>query len=176
MRTRKFGEVYNSADLFYYDYQNLGIATTISETNCKNLFYLLYAKYAGSHFANENEVQAKMKIFSIIFEYGPTWEKKLEIQKELRDLDLADLQEGARQIVNHANNPNTSPSTAALEELEYIDEQHSTNYKRNKVDAYGSLWNMLATDVTKEFINKFKEVFVFVTNEDDVYLYVEEEV
>ena len=98
----------------------------------------------------------------------------IEIQKEIRDLSLSDLQEGAKQIVNHANNPNTSPSTTALEELEFIDEQHQTNYKRNKIDAYGSLWSMLATDVTEEFLNKFKNIFVFVTDEQDKYLFEEE--
>ena len=64
-------------------------------------------------------------------------------------------------------------ATTALTELEFIDEQHQTNYKRNKVDAYGSLWGMLATDVTEEFLNKFRNIFVFVTNEDDEYLYEE---
>lgn len=173
MRTLKFGEVYNSADLFYNDYSNYGIPTTISETNCKTLFYLLYAKFGNSHFANEDLVQSKLKIFATIFKYGPTWEKKLEIQASLRALDLADLQEGAKQIVNHANNPNTAPSTTALTELEFIDEQHQTNYKRNKVDAYGSLWGMLATDVTEEFLSRFTKIFTFVTNEEDKYLYEE---
>ena len=174
MRTLRFGELYNNADEFYADYTTMGIPTTISETNCKTLFYLLYSKYAGSHFSNENLVQSKLKIFATIFEYGPSWEKKLEIQASLRALGLADLQEGAKQIVNHANNPNTTPSTTALEELEYIDEQHSTNYKRNKVDAYGSLWNMLATDVTEEFLNKFRKIFVFITDETNRYLFEEE--
>lgn len=174
MRTLKFREVYNSADLFYSDYTSYGIPTTITETNCKTLFYLLYGKFANSHFANEDLVQSKLKIFSTIFKYGPTWEKKLAIQAELRALTLSDLQEGAKQIVNHANNPNTAPSTAALTELEFIDEQHQTNYKRNKVDAYGSLWGLLATDVTEEFLNKFRNIFVFITNEDDSYYYTEE--
>ena len=175
MRTLRFGEVYNNANDFYSDYTSYGIPTTISETSCKTLFYLLYAKYAGSHFCNENLVQSKLKIFTTIFEYGPTWEKKLEIQAELRSLTLDELQEGAKQIVNHANNPNTAPSTSALEELEYIDEQHQTNYKRNKIDAYNSLWLMLATDVTEEFLSKFKKIFCFVTNETNEYLFTEEE-
>lgn len=174
MRTREFGEVYNNANDFYSDYTSFGIPTTISETNCKTLFYLLYAKYASSHFANENEIQAKMKIFTTIFEYGPTWEKKLEIQKNLRLLELSDLQEGSKQITNHANNPNTAPSTGALEELEYIDEQHAVNYKKNKVDAYATLWNMLATDVTEEFLSKFRKIFMFVNMEEEIYLYEEE--
>ena len=174
LETRKFGEVHNSADLFYSDYTSYGIPTTITETSCKTLFYLLYAKYANSHFANRDEVQAKMKIFSTIFKYGPTWEKKLEIQKALRELDLHDLQEGSKQITNHANNPNTAPSTSALEELEYIDEQHAVNYKKNKVDAYATLWNMLATDVTEEFLNKFSKIFMFVNMEEEIYLYEEE--
>lgn len=174
MRTRRFGEVYNNVDDFYNDYISLGIPTTIKKTNLDTLFYLLYAKYGSSHFANENEIQAKLKIFSTIFKYGPTWEKKLEIQAEIRALTLDDLREGAKQITNHANNPNTSPSTSALEELEYIDEQHQTNYKRNKIDAYGSLWTLLATDVTEEFLNKFRNIFVFITNEEEAYIYEEE--
>ena len=174
MRSRTFGEAYCSADEFYTDYTSLGIPTTISEANCKTLFYLLYAKYGSSHFANENEVQSKLKIFSTIFKYGPTWEKKLEIQAEIRDLDLDDLREGSKQITNHANNPNTAPSTTALEELEFIDEQHQVNYKRNKIDAYGSLWTMLVTDVTEEFLNRFRNIFAFVTIEEDKYLYTEE--
>ena len=174
MRSRTFGEVYNNADDFYTDYTSLGIPVTISEANCKTLFYLLYAKYGSSHFANENEVQSKLKIFSTIFKYGPTWEKKLEIQAEIRNLDLDDLREGSKQITNHANNPNTAPSTDALEELEFIDEQHQVNYKRNKIDAYGSLWTMLVTDVTEEFLNRFRNIFAFVTIEEDKYLYVEE--
>lgn len=174
MNSLKFREVYNSADSFYTDYTSYGIPTTISETNCKTLFYLLYAKYGNSHFANRDLVQSKLKIFSTIFKYGPTWEKKLEIQTNLRLLELADLQEGSKQITNHANNPNTAPGTSALDELEYIDEQHAVNYKKNKVDAYATLWNMLATDVTEEFINRFNKIFTFVTLEEDVYLYEEE--
>lgn len=174
MKPMKFREVYSDPDDFYYDYQNMGIATTISETSCKNLFYLLYAKFGNSHFANEDLVQSKLKIFSTIFKYGPTWEKKLEIQAELRDLDLDDLREGSKQITNHANNPNTSPSTSALEELEYIDEQHAVNYKKNKVDAYATLWTMLATDVTEDFLSRFNKIFTFVTLENDVYIYTEE--
>ena len=174
MRPLKFGEVYNDADIFFEDYQNMGIPTTIKEASCKTLFYLLYAKYGSSHFANTNLVQSKLKIFSTIFKYGPTWEKKLEIQEELRDLDLDDLREGVKQITNHANNPNTAPSTSALEELEYIDEQHAVNYKKNTVDAYANLWNMLATDVTEEFLNRFNKIFTFVTLEENAYLYKEE--
>ena len=174
MRTRKFREIWNSADLFYSDYTSFGIPTTISETNCKTLFYLLYAKYGNSHLANKDEVQGKLKVFSTIFKYGPAWEKRLEIQKSLQALDLADLREGTKQILNHAENPNTAPSTSALEELEYIDEQKAVNYKKSKVDAYASLWNMLATDVTEEFLNKFNKIFMFVVDEEDYYLYEEE--
>ena len=174
MRTLKFREVYNNVTDFYNDYTTMGIPTTITQPNLNTLFYLLYAKYGNSHFANEDLVQSKLKIFSTIFKYGPTWEKKLSIQADIRALTITELQEGAKQIVNHANNPNTAPSTSALEELEFIDEQHQTNYKRNKIDAYSSLWSMLATDVTEEFLSKFRNIFMFVTNEQDVYIYTEE--
>lgn len=174
MRSRTFGEVWNNADDFYTDAGNMGIPKLITEASYKTLFYLLYARYADSHFANENEVQAKLKIFSTIFKYGPTWEKKLDIQASIRALTLDDLREGAKQITNHANNPNTAPSTSALTELEYIDEQHQSNFKKSKVDAYMTQWDMLVTDVTEEFINRFNKCFMFITDETDVYIYKEE--
>lgn len=174
MKTLKFREVYNNADDFYTDYQNLGIPTTITQASCKTVFYLLYAEFAGSHFCNSDLVQSKMKIFKTIYEYGPAWETRIAIQKSIRELDLDELREGTKQISNHANNPNTAPSTAALEELEYIDEQHAVNYKKNKLDAYASMWNMIATDVTKEFIDKFRKIFKAISIEEEVYLFEEE--
>lgn len=174
MRTLKFGEVYSDPDDFYTDYQNFGVPTTIKEASVKALFYMLYSRFGNSHFANQDLVQTKLKIFTTIFQYGPTWEAKLDVQSKIRALTLDDLREGSKQIVNHANNPNTAPSTSALTELEFIDEQHQTGYKKNKVDAYMSLWNMLATDVTEEFLNKFRKLFVFVTDETDRYIFEEE--
>ena len=89
--TRLMTEVWSQASDFLTDYQNAGIPTTISNQNATTLYYLLYARYGNTPIANYDENQWKYKMFSIIFQYGPTWEKRLDVQKTLRDLQISDL-------------------------------------------------------------------------------------
>ena len=167
--TKTFSQIWEEADDFKADYLDNGISPTIhyGETsggvtykdNITLLYYLLYASYGNSPIANFDETQFKYKVFSTIFQYGPTWEKRLDIQEKLRALSEADLLQGARQISNHAFNPSQDPSTSGLEELPFINEQNALNYKRNKLDAYGLLWDLLRVDVTKVFLDQFRKLF-----------------
>lgn len=170
--TKKFTEIYESVNDFIYDYNNLALPRTISVDNAIILYYLLYAKYANNFITNIDETQFKYKLFSIVFEYGPTWEKRLDIQKKLREISDDDLLKGAKAIYNHAYNPSTEPSTQTLTELTYINDQNTTNYKKSKMDAYTQLWNLLATDVTEAFLDRFSVLFKkfispFVNIEED---------
>ena len=161
-RTRKFTDIYPDVTTFTNDYNNIGIPTTITSENISTLYYLLYAKYGNSHIANSDETQFKYKLFGTVFSYGPTWEKRLDMQNELRTMSDDELIKGSKQIANHSYNPSTAPSTSTLEELTTINEQNTNNYKRGKLDAYAFLWDLLATDVTTEFINKFKSLFLVI--------------
>ena len=173
-RTRKFTDIYPDVTTFTNDYNNIGIPTTITSENISTLYYLLYAKYGNSHIANSDETQFKYKLFGTVFSYGPTWEKRLDMQNELRTMSDDDLIKGSKQIVNHSYNPSTTPSTATLEELTTINEQNTNNYKRSKLDAYAFLWDLLATDVTTEFINKFKSLFLIIVEPQLPLWYVTE--
>lgn len=175
--TELFTDVWEAVEDFMKDYQNVGIPTSISTVSAQTLYYLLYAKYGNNPIANRDINQFKYKVFATIYEYGPTWEKRLAIQKKLRDLSDDDLIKGSKAIYNSALNPSTAPSTATLEELDYINSQNTTNYKKSKMEAYAQLWDLLATDVTTEFINRFRVCFkqfvaperplVYVTEEED---------
>lgn len=137
--TKLFNEIWESVNDFCYDYQHVGIPTTISVQSAMTLYYLLYAKYANNPLANYDENQFKYKVFSIIYSYGPTWEKKLAIQTRLRSLSEDDLLKGSKAIYNTALNPSDAPGTGTLEELDYINSQNTTNYKRSVMEAYGQL-------------------------------------
>ena len=119
-----------------------------------------------------DEEQWKYKIFSIIFQYGPTWEKRLAIQQELRGLDLAALREGSKAIYNHAFNPSGEPATDSDTALNYINDQNQTLYKKSKMDAYGQLWELLNTDVTGEFLAKFQKCFKQFVKPERTWIYV----
>lgn len=261
--TKLFTEIWNRVSEFIYDYQHVGIPTTISSTNATTLYYLLYARYANNPIANYDEEQFKYKIFSIIFQYGPTWEKKLSIQQTLRGLQLSDLiddgsfselfgHQGANgstkttssnstrtidndttstgtvtvdtddtttDVKNHAFNPGTTPATDAYTPLNYINDQNAaknvvdgtqettndlagtsdttdqvyangtdtisgndsstdqTNrtFTRGKLKAYEHLIMLLDSDVTGEFVAKFKVCFKQFVLPERTWIYVSEE-
>lgn len=173
--TKLFTEIWSSVEDFMEDYNHVGIPTTISSESAQTLFFLLYARYGNNPIANYDENQFKYKVFSIIYQYGPTWEKRLEVQKKLRQISDADLLKGGKAIYNTALNPSQAPSTATLEELDYINSQNTTNYKKSAMDAYAQLWQLLDTDVTGPFISKFRVCFKIVIRPERTWIYVTEE-
>ena len=128
------------------------------------VYYLLFARYQQSSIASNNKGQFINKLNAIMFQYGPTWEVKLDIQGSLRALsaDPDELFTGAKQIMNHAYNPSTEPSTATLNELTYIDQQNTSTTKKSKLGAYGELWSLLSNDITEAFVKKFEKLFIRV--------------
>lgn len=150
------------------------------------IYYLLLSNYANSTILGDDINRFKYKVFSIIFQYGPTWAKELEIQKKIRNLTDAELATGNTVITNMAENPSTTPSTSTLDELNYVNNQNVNKNKLSKVNALAMQAALLKDDVTEKFINKFQPLFtkfvkptkvpVFITypddpNYNDEYLY-----
>ena len=182
--TMLFSDVWENASDFKTEFQaspfagslhygeTVGLITYPDDVSL--VYYLLYAKYGNNPLANLDVNQFKLKVFGTIFQYGPTWEKRLEIQKKLRELTETDLMTGSKAIYNQAVNPSTAPSTGSLEELTYINGQNTTNYKKSKMEAYGQLWDLLDNDVTGDFINKFKAFFKQFVRPENPLLYITE--
>lgn len=169
--TKIFTDIWSDAGEFIEDYKENGIPTTISDDSANTLFYLLYARHGNSAINNLDETQWKYRVFTTIFQYGPTWEKRLEIQENLRGLSEEDLMKGSKAIYNHAFNPSNEPTTLSLAELEYINDQNTTNYKKSYMDAYTQLIELLDTDVTGAFLDKFKPLFAkFIYTKPDLYI------
>lgn len=188
--TKLFVEVWDEVNKFINDYKNSGLydaVTTnqvtnyhnsLTDTNLSLLYYMLYAKYGNSPIANLDENQFKYKVYSIIFQYGPTWQKELDIQDKLRGLTEDQLIQGAKAIYNKAYGDAGEPSTQTLEELEFVNEQNTTNFKKNKLNAYSELLFLLKTNVSEVFLNRFKNLFKKVVAQEFPILYatnIEEE-
>ena len=174
-RTRKFTDIFPIEQTFVDEYETAGIPPMLADdSSVRTLYYLLYARYGNSNIASSDENQFKYKLWSIIYSYGPSWEKRVEIQKNLRELTEDDLITGATTIYNHSYNPSTAPSTSTLDELITIDDQNTTKAKRSKLDAYAYLWDLLDTDVTTEFLNKFQNLFLRIVEPELPLWYVTE--
>ena len=161
-RTRKFADIWPSADAFIQDYQESAIPQKLKTADATTLYYLLYARYGNSSIANSDENQFKYKVFSTIYIGGATWAKKQEIQDKLREMTEDEILAGTKAINNHAYNPQTAPTTDTVEELNYINEQNTTKYKKSKLDGYALLWAILNDGVTERFLREFRYHFLVV--------------
>lgn len=123
------------------------------------LYYLLWARYASSHIRSDYPQQWKMKIMMTVFEYGPTWSKRLEIQEKVRNMSDDEIQKGTIMTYNTAMNPDGAPTTETWETLKGINSQNKNLYQRGKLDSYAYIDQILKTDVTREFVEKFKKFF-----------------
>lgn len=175
--TMTFCDVWGTENDFRTDYlaNPLKGVSASDPDNLTIVYYLLVARYGNNPIANRDVNQWKLKIFSVIFQYGPTWEKRLEIQNTLRNLDEDDLLAGATQIYNHAFNPSTNPEMDAFDPLKYINDQNASHFTRAKIDAYALLWDLLRTDVSEQFLLQFKKCFKIFVSPERPLLYITED-
>lgn len=160
--TKIFSQVFPTFDDFKSVFDNdfdKYAKDCISSTSLKTLYWLLYSRYAGNPIVNYSEVNFKAKIVAVTYAKGPTWERKLALQKTLRDLSDTDLLTGARTIFNRAMHPETEPGTDTDTELTFINAQDVSKQRRSKLDAYSYLQDVLKTDVTEEFIKSYAKLF-----------------
>lgn len=136
------------------------------------IYYLLIARYSNSVIAASDENRFKYQLFSMIFQYGPTWAKELDIQKKVRALTEDEMREGTRNTVNNAANPSTMPSTIDTEELPYVNQQNVSKAKRSKVDGYALVLALLKDDVTETFIKRFEKLFRTIVEPEQALWYI----
>lgn len=165
--TKTFAEIFPNFLEFKYVFDNLFDAYAkdcISSTSLRTLYWLLYSRYCDNPIVNYSVINFKAKIVGITYAKGPTWERKLALQKTLRDLTETDLLTGARTIFNRAQHDAGDPGTDTDTELTYINNQDVSKQRRSKLDAYSYLQDVLKTDVTEEFIRSYSKLFSkFVT-------------
>lgn len=159
-RQESFSDVYSDVNAFLNDYNDIGIPTSISNDDVTTLYYLIYARFANSIIASSDLNRFKYQLFSNIWQYGPNWVRRLDIQKKLRELTDDQIIEGSRQIYNNALNPSSEPGTFSDEELQYINTQNVTKNKKGKLEGYALLTSLLRDDVTSDFLRKFDNLFL----------------
>jgi hypothetical protein len=172
--TIKFRQIYPTVDDFISDYGSSGFPENIKITSVTTLFYLLLGRYANNPIANRDITQWKLKLWSIVYQYGPTWEKRGEIQEKLRKLDDKEIVKGTKAINNRAYNPDTKPGTASLEELAFINDQTTSTMVRSQLEGLNILMTLLEEDVSEDFLVKFRRLFKLFVNPENVLLYGED--
>lgn len=178
IKTKTFIEVFPTSTDFVSNFTESVYKEYITDTSKLEIIYdLLLSKYENSRISSINVTSWKRQVNSILFSYGPTFIKKLEIQKTLRELTEKDITTGAVNKNTHGYNPSDVPGTSNSDtEIETVNEQSLQKYTKGKLDGYANLWELLANDITSSFIGKFKKLFMSVIDIDDVLSRLEEEI
>ena len=176
--TKKFNEIFPDAASFKDNYDTFqataGLTNILDDTDVAITWQLLTAKYGSNPIANWSEDQFKIKVWQIMFQYGPTWVKRNDIQGELRALTADQIKAGEFNIYNTALNPATAPSDNDTTELNYINQQNTSRRQKSVLGAYNELMLLLDTDVTAEYIDRFKKLFMVVVDPTNTFIYTTE--
>ena len=92
--TKTFSQVYPELDDFtknvkedYSEYAK----NALTDDNLTALYFMLYAKYGNTPMINLSEEIFKAKVVSTIFQKGPTWQRKLKLQEDIRALQYSEV-------------------------------------------------------------------------------------
>ena len=165
---KTLSEVFPDSTTFEQSYLTCGLPTKLltgveyQDYSISTIYALLMSNYSNSYIKSSDENRFKFEVMSIIFQYGPIWQKEMVQQSKILNLTDEELLTGSKAIHNHAMNPGSQPSTISLQELEYIDNQNTTSYVKNKVEGYAQLQGYLDSNITRRFMDKFKKLFIVV--------------
>lgn len=177
---RSFLDVFPDADTFLAQFKqfssDISLYYTLSDSEVKFLYLVIYGRYGSEYIASSNVSRFKTSIFNIVLLEGPIYIKRLDVQKRLMDLlDDDEILAGGKAIFNKALNPGNLPSTADLEEINYINEQNTTNYIKSPTEGYALLLSLLQSDYTERFLRNFRKLFLKILAPNYARLYDVEE-
>lgn len=187
-RTRSFADIFPTFESFQNAWNNttfskqavaltqgipeLGASST-GTTNLKLIWELLISEYANSTIATSDESRFTLQCMGLVFQYAPAWIKRLEIQHALHEMDInsEDFLRGSIQLHNMSLNPSEDPATDTLTALSTINQQNATVQKRDKFKALAILEELLKTNVTAQFLDRFKPLFRYFVSAQRPLLY-----
>ena len=171
-----FSQLWENASDFIdtYNETTLPKEPYVDDETLTLIWLLLAGRFADSTIKPYNTYGAfKLRFMSKVWQYAPTWKKELDIQNKLRELDLdsGELYLGSTAIYNTAINPGTEPNTNTTNELNFINSQNVTKYKKSKVEGLAILTDLLKSDVTEQFLRRFNEFFKTIIYSGNPVLY-----
>lgn len=176
-----FSNLWSTQEEFINSYKVVGFPQTyeggtyISDDDLKLIWLLLIGRFADSTIKPFNTYGAfQVRFMSRVWQHAPAWKKKLDIQNKLRSLSLEDdseIYKGSSAIYNTALNPSTQPGTGTDNELNFINSQNVTKYKKSKLEGLAILSDLLKNDVTEEFLRRFDDFFKTIIYTGKEYLY-----
>lgn len=174
---KTFFDVYDNADDFLDELKSRYSAFYSAEMGddmIRLTYWLLAARFGDQAISGYEDLgRWKLRLFSTVYSYGPTWAKKTALQKDLRALTTAQLKDKGKQIYNTALNPNNEPTT---DELDYVSSQNTTRRTLSDADALQLQYDALNDGLDTAYLSHFTKLFSkFLLPDVPLYLYANKE-
>lgn len=176
-----FSDLYPTQEDFVNAYKEVGFpqvyegGSYVTDEDLRLIWLLLIGRFADSTIKPFNAYGAfHVRFMSRVWQHAPAWKKNLDIQNKLRSLSLEDgseIYKGSSAIYNTAMNPNTIPGTDTDNELNFINSQNVTKYKKSKLEGLAILSDLLKNDVTEQFLRRFDDFFKTIIYSGRTLLY-----
>lgn len=134
----------------------------ITPKEVQKYFFMLYARYKNSTIIGEDEDQWKDRFYLTFYEFAPSYKQKYSIQQKLRTMTEEDMVKGAMQKTQHGYNPSTDVNPDPDTAITTVNDQNLLRYTKGKLNGYNELLALLKNDVTEQFVNRFKNLFIKV--------------
>lgn len=171
-RNMTFSDVYENYEQFLQDYSEIGLPKRITDESLRTTYILICSRYGQSTITHNSMLLFKQSLFSLIYMYGPAWEKRIELQDKIIKMDFEKVARlGNTVIHNHATNDSRTPDTETTEAIPFIDDQNTSLYKKGELEAIAQIEALLKTDVTLEYLDKFSRLFSKIVAPDYPLLY-----
>lgn len=179
-----FSDLWSTQEEFVNAYKVVGFpqeyegGSYVTDEDLKLIWLLLIGRFADSTIKPFNTYGAfQVRFMSRVWQHAPAWKKNLDIQNKLRSLSLEDgseIYKGSSAIYNTALNPSTTPGTDTDTELNFINSQNTTKYKKSKLEGLAILSDLLKNDVTEQFLRRFDDFFKTIIYSGRELLYTTE--
>lgn len=189
-RTRKFSDLFPNTETFTQTYQECPIYnpmlsypikykvgnTTYEKNMLKEIYYLLYGRYGNSSIASSDEMQFKIKLWTILSTKGIIWFKKQESLYKLISLTDEEIRKNQKSWTNLAQDPGRLSDGKEGTDvfLDYIQAQNVSQSEASPVAAYSSYMGLLS-DNTEDFLQDFKKLFITIVDYEAPLYYESED-
>lgn len=158
--TKRFADAFHTFEVFENEwgkslFYEEGLLT---EEDLKFIYRHLMARYYRSHFRYVDDLGISLNVFRIISEYYPNTKIRLNIVKDLREMELEEFKKSGMQVSSSGANPKVRTEMDKL--IDLVDSQQANFVVKSEEQSLRAKFNSLYDGVMEDFILRFNELFV----------------
>lgn len=141
-----------------------------TESDLLDIYNHLLAHYYNWHFIYMDDLGIKLNVMHIVHDYYPNTKERLKLAQDIRDLSIEEFSKSGIMIQSSGANPKIATQMSEL--IDLVDSQNANFQLKSKEQALKAKFLSLYDDIMKDFIDRFKPLFVKLYSGVNSYLYL----